>query len=397
MDDKQLALAPSAKMAVLDPATYVAGVFAEHRTKLDALKEADKAITYDIQTTAGLALAKSSRMSAVRVRTGIEEQRKYFKAPLLAAGKQLDEVAKALTAEIQPLEDRHGVAIVAEEQRLEAIRAAKAEEERQRLAALEAKVQAIRTLPDAALMLGSEQIAGMLDELRARVLTLDEFAELTGLALATQSAAIWRLTQLHEAALAREAEALRLEEERQELQRLREAQALRDKQEAEAREAELAAARLRQAEEAERQREHRASLEADMAAQRAKLEADIAAERARQQAERDKLEAEQAAAREQQRLAQEKLAAEQAEFQRQREELQAQIDAMDREPDPVDDVGSTEFVEIQPSDSAPAINLPGDAFACLGQWAAAERDNDAIGLAIARRHRDAILAVLVDF
>ena len=377
-------VADGGAIKILDPATYVAGVFAEHRTKLDALKEADKAVTYDIQTTAGLALAKASRMSAVRVRTGIEEQRKFFKAPLLAAGKQLDEVAKTLTAEIQPLEDRHGVAIAAEEQRLEAIRAAKAEEERLRVAALEAKVQAIRTLPDSALMLGSEQIAGMLDGLQARVLTLDEFAELTGQALAAQSAATLRLADLHQAALAREAEALRLEEERQKMQRERDAQALRDNQEAEER----------------RQREEQ---------ERIAREAEQAAEKKRQAEEAERL-----------RQERQKLAAEQVEFQRQQDELarqradlQALIDSAVRKPDPepvallvtvaetpVAELASAEFVEDQPPESAPpaktVLTWPHSAYDCLRQWAAAERYNDASELANAREQRDAILAVLDD-
>ena len=55
---------------------------------------------------AGIALARTSRISLGKIRTTIESKRKELKADALAYGRKVDEVAKELTAIVEPEEDR---------------------------------------------------------------------------------------------------------------------------------------------------------------------------------------------------------------------------------------------------------------------------------------------------
>lgn len=129
----------AADIAILAPITfdakaYAASVFDPFKRQIsNAKRAAAKVVAYDIATTAGMAQAKELRASFRDIRTSVENVRKERKAPIIEAGKLLDQRAAELKAEVEPLEDKYDAEIKAEEQRKEAEKQRKLAEERARV------------------------------------------------------------------------------------------------------------------------------------------------------------------------------------------------------------------------------------------------------------------------
>lgn len=284
-------------LVVLDPARYVAEVYAPFGAKLaSAIAAADSLPPFDITTPAGYKVALGQRaVFRDDIRLALEKCRKDTKAPILIVTNEIDGKAKEITAAAAPYEKRFDDAIKAEDARKERIKAEEAERERQRIAAIQAKIDDIRSLPLEHANTDSVQIGCEIAGLEALEITLDEYGELTGQAVAAKTATLVKLQEMQAAAGAREAEARRQEEELAERERLAEIE--------------------RQAMEAERKR--LAELQAKIDEQ-ARIDAEAAA--------KAKREADEAA-----RLEREKLAAERREFERQQAEEQERIEAQNAE------------------------------------------------------------------
>lgn len=263
------------------------------------------ALTSKVQSYQGLTIAgvddregykavSEARKDLKRVRVSIENRRKELKADALAYGKRVDDAAKALTALIEPTEQR----LLAEEERIDT------EKERIKREAEEARQ---RKLQDRVNALGPTGTAISLPDLQAMS---DEAFEV--FLAARQEEHAKETARLAAEAAARKAEEDRVaaeqaEQRRIEAERLAEeaARLKREREEAEAQLAEQRAAirREREAQEAEARRlaEERAKLEAE---RKAKADAEAAEQR---RIEAEKQAAEEAARREALRPDREKL------------------------------------------------------------------------------------------
>lgn len=213
-----------AKLISLDPVSYVAAVYKPFRQRLDEVRAAAAAVSYDIATTAGMKLATEWRARIRAIRIEGDKAREARKAPVLEIGRLLDSRYKDLKAEIEPLEERFHQDIKAEEDRKEAERQARIAAELARVNGIQARIQAIRNHAVAAAGKTSGHIAQALTAVQA--LSIDEsFDEFLQYARDAQTATIVALTALHGESLQQEAEALRIQAERKELAQLRKAQA----------------------------------------------------------------------------------------------------------------------------------------------------------------------------
>lgn len=305
--ESQTELSPVA-LAVMNPDKYVATVYQTFGTQLKAATEQHAATDYDVNTTAGLDMAKRRRAVFRTLRTDVEKARKERKAPILEIGKLLDSKAKELTAKIEPLEAAHDALIKAEETRKAEEKAERERIEAERIAALRKRVDDIRAIAARSTAKDSAEIAAEIDTLDQLLVTADEFGELAGEAMMAQTDTLATLRDLEQAAKAREAEAARLAAERLELERLRAEAAERERQDAQRRAEEEAKAKAaREAEEARLQAERdahaaemRRQTEAFEARQR---EAAEAAQRAREAEEKRMAEARADIERQRQELA----------------------------------------------------------------------------------------------
>ena len=119
------AAAPSAlAMIVMDPAKYVAELYAPFRAKFSAAKTAADAIAIDCSTPAGNAVAVKHRaVFRDEIRLALESVRVERKAPILEIGRLIDCYAKQIATEVAPYEAKFDAAIKAEAARKEAIKA----------------------------------------------------------------------------------------------------------------------------------------------------------------------------------------------------------------------------------------------------------------------------------
>lgn len=187
--------------------------------RLAELRTRFEGATFDLTTTAGDKAARAARLELVKLRTGLEDQRKAHKAPAVEFGKLIDSEAKRLTAEIVALEEPIDAQIKADEQRRENERA-----ERERIAAerrqkFEGQIATIRGY--------LEQVKGATSERITRAITFvdaitigDEWEEFATPAAEAQAETLAAMRALHTETLAAErtaleAEALRVENARQ--------------------------------------------------------------------------------------------------------------------------------------------------------------------------------------
>jgi hypothetical protein len=290
VSESQTQIAENAPVEILkmDPERYTAAVFQPFRAQLDAIKAEGAAVTFEIQTTAGMSIAVAWRRKFRELRVEAEKARKERKAPILEIGRLLDAKAKDLEAEILPLEDRFDVAIKAEEARREEERKAEEARERARVEQIQNRIAELRgALGAVAYGAASGLIAEHIADLVKVPVEMSEFAEFTGHAQVAKdetlaklreqlAATIAREEQAEKEKLVREAEEARLKAEREQLERDRAAHAEEERQAAAARAKVDAEARAkREAEEAElrRQREELAKQQAEVDRQRREQEA----------------------------------------------------------------------------------------------------------------------------
>ncbi len=276
---------------------------------LAELRQKYEKAVYDTSTIAGMAKAVAARRELREVRVNLEKLRKELKAPALERSRLIDAEAKALTTQIEAMEDPIDAQIKAEEQRKADEKAEHERIERERVEALHRRVSMIREQPTRYVGKSSAEIAAKIGALSEMEIS-DDFAELQGDAHAAKVEAIATLNDMHAKAQEQEREAERLRVERESLEAERKAQeeqAARDR-------AELAKLR---AEQEEREKAAQAEIEKQMEAERMRVAAERA-EQARLQAiedtKRAKVEAE----------AREKREAEERELARQRAEIEEQ-------------------------------------------------------------------------
>ena len=244
-----------------------------------------KGVVFDVRSTAGMKQAIAARAAVRSPRLEVERIRKVAKAPILELGRNIDGRARAITEQLESLEDPIDAQIKAEEQRKEDERVAKAEAERQRIARIQNNIAEILARPGEAVGLASIEIKRMIECLQVSPEpSADFYEEFVGAAQQAKADSLAKLIELHTAAIAHEAEQEQLRLEREELERLR-------REDAERRAAQAKSDRL-------------AREEADRAAQAERAEADRLA-----QVERERLAAEEERAR-QERLEQERIARE---------------------------------------------------------------------------------------
>lgn len=263
-------------LATFNPTEYAAAAMEPFKVKLTAAKRAAKRAEFDITTTAGMKEAKVLRASFRDIRTGIENARKEAKGPILEAGKKVDAVAKELTDEVVPHEQKYDAAIKAEEDRIEAEKQAKIAAERARIEAIEGRISHIRNLSKQLAQADSATLSAKVEELATKRLDPAMYDEHLEDAVNALNAAVDELRVLHQQALAREAEERRVAEERAELARLKAEQAERERAEREA-EAERQRLARAEADRIEAERRAAAEREADLMRQLEAMKAQIAA------------------------------------------------------------------------------------------------------------------------
>jgi hypothetical protein len=221
------------------------------------LQQRHAGVAYEVATYKGMEAAKAARMEIRETRFRVQRARDAAKQQLNEIKAKVEDRAKEIIGQLQPLEDHVDSQIKAEETRRAAEKAAKEQAEREARDALMQRLDAIRAVPLDMLNSSAEAISSAIDLVTLTdSATFGEFAPAADRAIAET---LKRLSDLYDAAQAREHEA----HQRAEIER------------------QLAAER------AEKERilaEQRAQLEREQAALRAEQEAAQAAERERQAA-----------------------------------------------------------------------------------------------------------------
>jgi hypothetical protein len=264
----------SSQLITLKPETYVAQVFNPFKSQLKKAIKAASTVTYDITTTAGMALAKEHRAVFRELRLSAEKTRKERKAPILEIGKLLDTRYKELEGEITPHEKRFDDDIKAEDRRKEEEKQRAIEAERVRVEAIENRIKAIRDVPLQNMKASSAQLQELSVYWSDRQLDPHDFEEYLEDAIAAVNATIVELGKLRNDAIAREQEAARIERERNELAKMKADQEQREREAAARIEAERKAHADREAA-MQQERDAMAATMADMQRQMAEMAAKL--------------------------------------------------------------------------------------------------------------------------
>lgn len=261
-------------------------------------------VLYDVKTSKGMDDAKTARAAVREPRYEIERVRKAAKAPILKLGKELDDRAKEITAQIAAIEDPIHEQIANEEARKEAEKQAKIAAEQQRVADLQQRVNELRGNLMLTPMSDPELIAGHIADVSGIVVD-DSFEDFKERATEAKAAGLARLQTLRDAAVARVSDEARLKAERAELEQLRAEQTRRANDER---------ARI-----VEEERQAKAARDAEAAKQAAELKAAREKQEAEAAAERKRIADEEAVAKAIRDAETKKLADDRAVFERQQE------------------------------------------------------------------------------
>lgn len=199
-----------------DTITTYAGEIVEYSPTAAALAELrDKFanVIFPVETKTGMKDAKEVRQKLVKLRTGLETQRKELKEPALRRCQSIDAEAKEITTAIKAIEEPIDAQIKAEEARIEAEKQAKAKRE----AEIKEKVAGIRALPLQLAYASADEIAAERGALFAFDPPEDVFGEFTDECKAALSEAITALDDLHDKAVVRETAAAELAAEQAKL------------------------------------------------------------------------------------------------------------------------------------------------------------------------------------
>lgn len=187
---------------------------------LAALRTKYAGVVYDVKTSAGMKLAAAARTEIRAPRYATETARKAAKAPVLALGRNIDERAAWIVAELMKIESPIDAQIKAEEERKEAEREAQEKAERERLARIQAGLEELKQYPLEAAGKSAAEIAGAMDRLELVQVRAWAF-EFTDVAEQTKVKSMNRLLEMHTRAAEQEAETARLAAERAEFERQR--------------------------------------------------------------------------------------------------------------------------------------------------------------------------------
>lgn len=272
------------QILTIDPAKYVAAIFAPFVDRLaaaraDAVKAAE---TMDVSTKPGMAVAITQRATFRAIRIEAENARKARKAPILEIGRLLDSRHEEIEAEVKAIENKFDAAIKAEEKRIEDEKQARIIAEQNRVAAIRARIAVIERKAIDAMDLNSEQIGKEIAALEE--MPIDEsFAEFKQDVAAAKIAALHAMEKILKSTIEAEEREKQAEADRKEFERLKAEDSARREREA--------------AEAAERDRIAREKAEADAKAAAEKLACEQAEHAERMRLDREKLEREQADAR----------------------------------------------------------------------------------------------------
>jgi len=244
----------------------------------------------DCTTREGYKLAKAGISEVSSIRTSVEKKRKELKRDALDYGKNVDTVAKEITARLVAVEGPMREA-------KEAIDAEKKEEAARKIREEEDRVSFIRSAIDSIIRTASVPFGASVADIKMSLLGIEneaitvdkyqEFAEEATVAKADTVQALNSLISNAEATEAREAQLREEQAKAEEEQRVAQEKLRKEREEFEA--TQQAERELREAEEAE-QRAKREEEQAKIDAEREKIEAEkeaMRAEKERQQAELD--------------------------------------------------------------------------------------------------------------
>jgi hypothetical protein len=262
---------------------------------------ADVVVQYDMKdgrlTPKGDKAARDDRLLLVTARTTIDKRRKQLNEDDQQRIATRNEVAKEITAQLEPYETTVDELIKAEEKRKAEEKAEAERLKREKEEAVAAALNAIHNVLVDTFGKTAAEIATAEAELRARELTVEVFGNRYGEAVAAKDHVLLKLADTHAKTLAleererlaKEADARRLQEERDaEQKRQREEAEERDRQARIAKENEERAARL--AKEEEELTAKRKAFEAEQEAARLAKQKAEDEERAKQRAEEERAE-----------------------------------------------------------------------------------------------------------
>jgi len=280
-------------------------IYNPHRATLAELKEANKSIIFNYDTTAGEKEARSHIYKLRQSKTAVDRVRETEKREVLERGRLIDSEAKEIIAELDAMIDIHAKPIREKEER-----------NKKRIAAIQEKIG---------------HIAGFLEcrncniqDLEAGIAYLDKypvdetFEEFMAEALNTKNAALKAQRDELEIATKREME-------RQELECLRKEQAEREQRDRDAKIAQEAAQRATEAAQAKAEAER---VQAEQAAQAERAAAEAKAAKEREEAARREREAIEAKEQAERQAAADKAAAEKAIRDAEAAEKQRELDAI---------------------------------------------------------------------
>ncbi|MEY2686736.1 MAG: hypothetical protein RL375_934 [Pseudomonadota bacterium] len=220
---------------------------------LGELRQRYENVLFPVDTTAGMKDAVAARKHLRDIRVGLEKMRKEIKAPALERCQLIDSEAKAITAQLEALEDPIDHQIKAEEARKEREKQERERIERERVAAIRAKIDRIGSIAAHFVNSTAQEIGEAIADLEEYEVTEERYSEFVADATVAKDHALRALRAMRERQVAQEAEATRVAAERAELERLRAEAAERDRQAAAERAAQEAALRAER-EELERMR-----------------------------------------------------------------------------------------------------------------------------------------------
>jgi hypothetical protein len=225
--------APDNALVILNPGQFATELFQPFQDQLTAAKRKAGREKYDITTKEGLAKAKELKATFVTIRTSADKAKTAAKRPIDESGKKILEHYKKIEDAAKAEEAKHAEAIAAEEKRQADERQRKLDEERERVERLEAKVDALRQLPQTCAGLNSDQLRDAIDQWTNHTIAKADYEDYFEDAVIALEEAIVELRKMLDNALKAEAAARQAEADRQELERLRAEQAQREAEEAE--------------------------------------------------------------------------------------------------------------------------------------------------------------------
>lgn len=225
--------APDNALVILNPAQFATELFQPFQDQLASARRKAGREKYDIQTKEGLAKAKELKATFVSIRTSADKAKTAAKRPIDESGKKILEHYKKIEDAAKAEEKKHADAIAAEEQRQADERQRKLDEERERVERLEAKVDALRMLPQTLAGSTSDQLRDAIDQWANTSLKKDDYQDYFEDAVLALEVSVTELRKMLDQALQAEAAARQAEADRLELERLRAEQAQREAEEAE--------------------------------------------------------------------------------------------------------------------------------------------------------------------